>query len=113
MAPRLIRPVASSWEGALLVCGKCSRKLDGGFGPKRRTPLAKALRRWLGLGKGRKARLGIVETRCLGVCPRGAVCVVDTRRLRSWQIVEAAEDVADVAARLGLDGDRGGDRQAA
>lgn len=113
MATRLKRPtdriVASRWEGALLVCGKCSKKLGGGFGPKRRTSLAKALRRWLGMGKGRKAQWGSVETRCLGVCPRGAVCVVDTRRPGAWQLVQPADDVAAIAARLAL-GDR---RQAA
>ncbi len=109
MATRLNRTVASRWEGALLVCGKCSKKVDGGFGDKRRIPLAKALRKWLGLGKGRKARFGIVETRCLGVCPKGAVCVVDSRRPGAWQLVEAGEDVADVAVRLAL----GDERQAA
>jgi predicted metal-binding protein len=102
VATRLTRTVASRWEGALLVCGKCSRKLDGGFGKKQRQPLAKALRKRLGLANGRKARLGIVETRCLGVCPRAAVCVVDTRRPGHWQLVEAGEDIGAVAARLGL-----------
>ena len=100
MATRLIRNVASRWDGALLVCGKCSRKIEGGFGEKGRTPLAKALRRRLGLGKKRKVRLGIVETRCLDVCSRSAVCVVDTRRPGAWQLVEAGEDVAAAAARL-------------
>ena len=37
--------IRSNWERTLLVCGKCSRKVDGGFGPKGRTSLAKALRR--------------------------------------------------------------------
>ena len=106
MATRLSRSVASRWEGALLVCGKCSKKLGGGFGPKRRTPLAKALRTWLGLGKGRKAQWGIVETRCLEVCPRGAVCVVDTRQPGAWQLVEPGEDIASIAARLALDEQR-------
>jgi predicted metal-binding protein len=104
VATRLNRLVASRWEGALLVCGKCSRKLGGGFGDKGRQPLAKALRKRLGLGKGRKARLGIVETRCLGVCPRGAVCVIDTRRPASWLLVEAGEELGALAARLSLDG---------
>jgi predicted metal-binding protein len=106
MATRLTRPVASNWEGAILVCGKCCKKIGGGFGDKGRQPLAKALRRWLALGKGRKARLGIVETRCLGVCPKGAVCVVDTRRPHQWQLVEAGEELASVAARLAPDRSR-------
>ena len=48
MAPQLKR-VRSDWQGAVLVCGKCSKKLDGGFGKKGRTPLAKLLRKILGL----------------------------------------------------------------
>ena len=69
--------VGAAWENTLLICAKCSKRMDGGFGPKGRTPLAKALRKHLGLKKGRKASLGIVEVKCLGVCPRGAVTVVN------------------------------------
>ncbi|MBB5715361.1 (2Fe-2S) ferredoxin domain-containing protein [Sphingomonas aerophila] len=93
-----MRQVRSHWTGAVLVCGKCSKKLGGGFGRKGRTPLAKALRRALGLGKGRKATLGVVETQCLKLCPKLAVAMVDTRRPGDWMIVPegaAVEDVLD------------------
>lgn len=100
------RTVASRWQGAVLVCGKCSKKLGGGFGDKGRTPLAKALLRLLGLGKGRKAVLGVVETKCLGVCPRGAVCVVDTRRPGEWQLVRPGNDLGQLSAKLALDTDQ-------
>ena len=79
--------VRSNWERALLVCGKCSRKLGGGFGPKGNTSLAKILRREPGLGKGRGARVGVVEVKCLGVCPKHAVTVVDTGDPTSWHLV--------------------------
>lgn len=102
MAPSLKR-VRSDWQGAILVCGKCTRKIDGGFGKKGRTPLAKALRKILGGGKGRKSPLGVVETRCLGVCPKQAVIVVDSRRPGGWLSVAAGADVAEVAARLDAD----------
>ena len=94
-----IRTLPSGWQDAILVCGKCSKKIDGGFGPKGRTSLAKALRRTLGL-KGRKARAGVVETRCLGVCPKRAVMVVDATRVDRWLIVAEGMPVADVIARL-------------
>ena len=99
MATELKR-VRSDWQGALLVCGKCSKKLDGGFGNKGRTPLAKMLRKILGLKKGRKASLGVVETRCLGLCPRSGVVVVDSRMSREWMVVPQGADVAELAARL-------------
>lgn len=96
------RQVRSQWSNAILVCAKCSKKLDGGFGPKRRTPLAKALRKHLGLKKGRKGTAGVVEVRCLGVCPRGAVTVVNGADARVWNLVPAGADLDDVARELGL-----------
>ena len=72
MEARRLKSVRSDWSNTLLVCRKCSKRLGGGFGPKGRTPLAKALRKHLDVKKGRKAPLGIVEVKCLGVCPRGA-----------------------------------------
>lgn len=97
-----MKTVRAQWDDAILVCAKCSRRLDGGFGPKGRTPLAKALRKHLHLKKGRKARAGIVEVSCLGVCPRGAVTVVDGASAREWRLVPAGADLERVAAELGL-----------
>ena len=92
--------VRAGWTGAVLVCGKCSRKLDGGFGRKGREGLARALRGQPGFGKGRKADVGVVETRCLGICPKGAVTIVDTRDPGRWRIVEEGADVEALAAEL-------------
>lgn len=97
-----MKTIRANWDDAILVCAKCSKKLDGGFGHKGKLPLAKALRKHLGLGKGRKATAGIVEVKCLGVCPRGAVTVVDGARAREWMIVPEGADLHDVAAQLGL-----------
>lgn len=94
--------VRSHWSTAVLVCAKCSRKLDGGFGPKGRTPLAKALRQQTGGGKKRKDPAGIIEVKCLGVCPSGAVTVVNGARTAEWLLVRRGADVAQVAIELGL-----------
>jgi len=96
----MIRPVRGGWSGAVLVCGKCSKKLDGGFGKGGRVPLAKALRKDLGLKKGRKAALGVVETKCLGVCPKNAVMVIDAARPDRWLVVPAGTDLAAVEATV-------------
>jgi predicted metal-binding protein len=98
-----LRTVRSNWADAVLVCAKCSKKMDGGFGPRGRMPLAKALRKHLALKKGRKAAAGIVEVKCLGVCPRGAVTVVNGAQAREWMLVPAGADLDAVAAELGLD----------
>ncbi|WP_445192933.1 (2Fe-2S) ferredoxin domain-containing protein [Sphingomonas sp. Tas61C01] len=95
-----MKTVHSDWQGAVLVCGKCTKKVGGGFGAKGKLPLAKALRRLLGLKKGRRAALGIVETRCLGVCPKNAVVMVDTRTHGGWLVVPAGVALDRVAARL-------------
>lgn len=90
----------AQWRGAVLVCAKCSKKVDGGFGPKGGERLAKALRREPGFGKGRKAEVGVVEVKCLGLCPKNAVAVVDTRRPDEWLVVPAGADVSALGERF-------------
>jgi predicted metal-binding protein len=101
---RRLKSVRSDWSNTLLVCKKCSKRAGGGFGPKGRTPLAKALRKHLDLKKGRKATLGIVEVKCLGVCPRDAVTVVNGKAPGEWALVKAGADLDAVALGLGLAG---------
>jgi len=103
VAPDGVKPIIGArWERTILICGKCSKRVDGGFGDKRRTPLAKALRKFLGLKRGRRAAIGIVETKCLGICPGGAVTVVDAAAPREWRLVRVGMPVEEVAAGLGL-----------
>jgi predicted metal-binding protein len=94
--------VPTKWRGAVLVCGKCSRKVGGGFGPKGKASLAKLLRKRAGKGKAYRMPYGVVETGCLKLCPKGAVVAVDTRRPGEWQLVRPGEAIEAVAARLGL-----------
>jgi len=96
----MIRVLASRWQGSVLVCGKCSKKVGGGFGDKGRTPLAKLLRSALGLKKGRKADRGVVEVKCLGVCPKIAVVMIDGAHPDRWMLVPAGADAGDVVAML-------------
>lgn len=95
--------IRSNWSSAVLVCAKCSKKLGGGFGPKGKHPLGKALRKHLGLKKGRKAEAGVIDVKCLGVCPRGAVTVVNGAASREWLIVPEGADLDDVARAAGLE----------
>lgn len=103
MAAGLKSRVRSNWANAVLVCAKCSKKLDGGFGPKGKATLGKALRKHLHLKKGRKAAAGILDVKCLGVCPRGAVTVVNGAASREWLLVPAGADLDTVAQELSLD----------
>lgn len=94
--------VRSNWQSAVLVCRKCSKKLDGGFGADGGERLAKALRRHLALKKGRKAAAGIVEVNCLGICPKGAVTVVNGAAAREWLLVRPGSDMDELARSLNL-----------
>jgi len=94
--------IESRWATTILVCRKCTKRLDGGFGKKGRTSLAKLLRKHAGGGWRRKAAFGVVEARCLGVCPRDAVVVVDGAHPGRWQLIRAGTPVEDVLERLGL-----------
>ncbi len=64
----------TGWTQTIAICRKCSRKLDGGFGPDGTQPLRGALRDALKT-TGRRGQVGLLEVGCLGVCPRGAVTV--------------------------------------
>jgi len=92
--------VRANWSGAVLVCGKCSKKLGGGFGDTGKRSLAKALRDEPGFGKNRKSGIGVVEIECLGVCPKRAVVVVDTRAPDRWRLVPAGVDVTRLGDEL-------------
>ena len=102
MAAGVKAQVRSNWSNTVLVCAKCSKRLGGGFGPKGKQPLGKALRKHLGLKKGRKAVAGVVDVKCLGVCPRGAVTAINTAASREWLLVPAGADVDAVARALNL-----------
>jgi hypothetical protein len=64
------------WKLVILLCGKCARKMDGGFGHKGRDTLKQALRTEL-TARGRRREVRIMETRCLGVCPKKAVTAIN------------------------------------
>lgn len=97
-----MKPVRSNWQGAILVCRKCSKKVDGGFGDDGRMSLARLLKRGMGLGRKRKSRVGVVEVGCLDICPKRAVTVVDTRRPGEWQVLPTGLPLGEVAERLEL-----------
>lgn len=71
-----MREARSNWREVVLICRKCTRKLDGGFGSDGDKSLRKALRKELKLAKGRTADLALVEVNCLKPRPKDAVTLV-------------------------------------
>ncbi len=88
-------PVASTTLVA--VCRKCGKKLGGGFCDKGRTPLAKALRKYLKLPKWKRSPVRIVETGCMKLCPKGAVAVATSGDVGQVYVVPAGTAVVEVA----------------
>ena len=101
-----VRLHRSKWQESVLVCRKCSKKLDGGFGPDGDKTLKKALRKYLKAGKGRKAELAVIETGCFDVCPKDAVIAVNAAAPKQLLIVPVGADLLEVKARLGLEDGR-------
>lgn len=103
-----IKTSKTQWKDVVLVCKKCQKKLDGGFGPDGDRTLKKALKKYLrpGDGKGRKAELAVIETACFDVCPKNAVVAVNAAEPKRLLIVPAGADLFEVKARLGLDDGR-------
>lgn len=99
---RPIKSAPTRWTEVILVCRKCSKKLDGGFGPDGDRTLKKALKKYLKPGKGRKAALVVKETDCFDVCPKHAVVAVNAANPKALLIVPAGADLFQVKARLGL-----------
>lgn len=101
---RNIRAIGQAATSIVAICRKCGKKLGGGFSDGGKQPLGKVLRRELEHRSPRQARVRLVETRCLKLCPKGAVAVLDSRDPRHILVIAARTPVAEVAARLGLYG---------
>ena len=69
-----LRP--TPWRTVVLLCGKCARKMDGGYGRKKQHTLRSALRAEL-KATGRRRRVRIIETSCMGICPKKAVTALN------------------------------------
>jgi len=102
------KQVGAEWRDIVLVCRKCARKRDGGFGPDGDLPLAKALRQSLDAGEPRKVKprrraVAVIEVGCLDICPKHAVVAVNCRRPQAIVLVPDGAAMVEVRERLGLD----------
>ncbi len=106
------KQVKVDWRDVVLVCRKCSKKLDGGFGPDGEQVLAKALRKSLatsagpayGKVKARRRDIAVMEIGCLDICPKKAVVMVKCSDPKSMILVPEGAEMDDVLERLKLQG---------
>ena len=98
-----IKQVRSNWKDVVLVCRKCSKRLDGGFGKKGEETLAKSLRRSTGARKkSRKGPIGVIEVNCMDICPKGVVVAMRATAPADWAVIPAGTPVMNVIEWLGL-----------
>jgi hypothetical protein len=92
---RLSRP--TPWREVVLVCRKCGKKQKGGFGKKRRETLKSHLRQAL-RAAGRRRDVRVIETSCLGICPKHGVTALNASRPQVIHVIPAGAE-ADAAMR--------------
>jgi hypothetical protein len=91
------------WRSVFVLCRKCGKKLDGGFGRKRRESLRTVLREAL-RGAGRRREVRICETSCFGICPKGGVTALNATRPGMIHVIPTGAS-GDEAMRTLLGGD--------
>ena len=91
--PGSLVSVPTGWRETLLICRKCSKKLDGGFGAAGDLPLRAALRAVL-RQTGQRRSVGVLETGCFGLCPKRAVTVARSRSPGEFLVIGAGADAA-------------------
>jgi len=82
-----------------MVCGKCSRKLGGGFGKKGKHGLADILKD-AAKAAGQRRALRVLEVGCLGLCPKRGVSAISGARPDEVMVVPAGAEGASVLARM-------------
>jgi predicted metal-binding protein len=73
--------------------------MDGGYGPKGKDRLKTALRSGLA-ERGRLRQVQVIETRCMGVCPRKAVTALNAEDPETILTIPRKTDAGDALARL-------------
>jgi predicted metal-binding protein len=99
----LSRP--TPWRTVVVLCRKCGKKLDGGFGRKRKESLKTVLRETLRQA-GLRRQVRIIETSCLGLCPKGGVTALNASRPGTIHVIPAGGG-GDQAMQTLLGADRG------
>jgi predicted metal-binding protein len=92
--PKNILKRPTRWENIVLLCGKCAHKLNGGYGPKRKDRLRTILRKGLA-ETGHRRDVRIIETRCMGLCPKNVTTLVITDRPDAIFAIPAGTSQAD------------------
>lgn len=91
------------WREVIVLCRKCGKKRDGGFGPKRKEGLKAALRQAL-RDAGRRRQIRVIETSCFGICPKNGVTALNATHPGIIHVIPTGTDGPDALQTL-LGGD--------
>jgi len=84
--------------------------MKGGYGTKGKETLRAVMREEL-RSRGARREIGIVETRCMGVCPKKAVTALNASRPGEIFVIPKDCSVTDALSRMveGMSGGRSSD----
>ncbi len=91
----------AAWQDLVILCRKCGGKLKGGFGDDGRDDLRDALRDGL-RAAGRRRDFRIIESGCLGICPKGGVVALRGSEPGRVLIVPRGQAAGSVLETLGV-----------
>jgi predicted metal-binding protein len=97
--PHPIRSRPTPWNTVILLCGKCGRKMKGGYGRKGKETLRTALRAEL-KAQGYRRGVRIIETRCIGICPKKAVTALNASRPETILTIPKGTGADEALAQL-------------
>jgi predicted metal-binding protein len=98
--PKTLTTVPTPFHDIVLVCRKCSKKLGGGFGADGDDSLGRVLKQTFRAARrdgGQAVR--VIETKCLGLCPSGAVTLLRGSQPGALLAVPAGTDPALLLVR--------------
>jgi predicted metal-binding protein len=87
------------WREVIILCRKCGKKRDGGFGPKQKDSLKDTLRQAL-RDTGRRRQVRIVETACFGICPKHGVTALNATSPGILHVIPTGAQGADAMRTL-------------
>jgi predicted metal-binding protein len=90
---------STPWSDVIILCRKCGKKCRGGFGPKRKDKLKDTLRQAL-RDAGRRRQVRVMETACLGVCPKDGVTALNATRPGTIHVIRTGTDGPDAVRTL-------------
>src|SRR6516165_2151312 len=99
MAERM-KSYRTNWTNILLLCGKCARKMDGGYGEDGGDTLRSVMKTAL-KEAGLKRQTRLIETKCMGLCPKNAVIAVNASHPGRMLVIPKGTEANVVLARLG------------